>query len=492
MSKFDWKAFTGQLAGGLASDIRQRRLDAREYEEEEKDLAERNLPKVQKNKMLANQAAQLGLRARALGATDAQIQNALNSGMNGIADFYDKLQSTVEEKGVKTLGKADIDAIVNMPNIPDVDFTFADGQLDKQTRQLYGFSKPEVKRQDTDDNMLKTLFGFDAKDRAKERLRSRQFSDGMSIAEINAAARQGEYESIFPESTMTFTDVNFFGKKDLLAFSRSLSTNMASSLRNPDAVANIKLAGENAAKEYAAGKELGEVDVVEQNKIKAAAEREERSFVEMEAAVVEIENAMSIYFIPDLLKNEAFERLVVGSVGQEYFDKLLKENDMLEEQLEGEDTREIGTFESIKSGMEETDRQTQAGIFELPTDTEEEPQSEEAPEAEASDTEAKEAALLAKTFPKRKSKRGLSGKGEWDREYEGKVNPDTGKVIIAPPRPTDGGEKTKELAIRVGLLGSPTGKKRKVTEAEYWDATYGDTHDPSTGLPLGIDKLLED
>lgn len=492
MSKFDWKAFTGQLAGGLASDIRQRRLDAREYEEEEKDLAERNLPKVQKNKMLANQAAQLGLRARALGATDAQIQNALNSGMNGIADFYDKLQSTVEEKGVKTLGKADIDAIVNMPNIPDVDFTFADGQLDKQTRQLYGFSKPEVKRQDTDDNILKTLFGFDAKDRAKERLRSRQFSDGMSIAEINAAARQGEYESIFPESTMTFTDVNFFGKKDLLAFSRSLSTNMASSLRNPDAVANIKLAGENAAKEYAAGKELGEVDVVEQNKIKAAAEQEERSFVEMEAAVVEIENAMSIYFIPDLLKNEAFERLVVGSVGQEYFDKLLKENDMLEEQLEGEDTREIGTFESIKSGMEEADRQTQAGIFEIPTDTEEEPQSEEAPEAEASDTEAKEAALLAKTFPKRKSKRGLSGKGEWDREYEGKVNPDTGKVIIAPPRPTDGGEKTKELAIRVGLLGSPTGKKRKVTEAEYWDATYGDTHDPSTGLPLGIDKLLED
>ena len=492
MSKFDWKAFTGQLAGGLASDIRQRRLDAREYEEEEKDLAERNLPKVQKNKMLANQAAQLGLRARALGATDAQIQNALNSGMNGIADFYDKLQSTVEEKGVKTLGKADIDAIVNMPNIPDVDFTFADGQLDKQTRQLYGFSKPEVKRQDTDDNILKTLFGFDAKDRAKERLRSRQFSDGMSIAEINAAARQGEYESIFPESTMTFTDVNFFGKKDLLAFSRSLSTNMTSALRNPDAVANIKLAGENAAKEYAAGKELGEVDVVEQNKIKAAAEREERSFVEMEAAVVEIENAMSIYFIPDLLKNEAFERLVVGSVGQEYFDKLLKENDMLEEQLEGEDTREIGTFESIKSGMEEADRQTQAGIFEIPTDTEEEPQSEEAPEAEASDTEAKEAALLAKTFPKRKSKRGLSGKGEWDREYEGKVNPDTGKVIIAPPRPTDGGEKTKELAIRVGLLGSPTGKKRKVTEAEYWDATYGDTHDPSTGLPLGIDKLLED
>ena len=89
---FDWRAFTGQLASGLASDIRQRRVDAREFEEEQEELAERNLSKVQKSKQLANQAAQLGHRARALGATDAQIQNALNSGMNGIADFYNKLQ----------------------------------------------------------------------------------------------------------------------------------------------------------------------------------------------------------------------------------------------------------------------------------------------------------------------------------------------------------------------------------------------------------------
>ena len=28
---------------------------------------------------------------------------------------------------------------------------------------------------------------------------------------------------------------------------------------------------------------------------------------------------------------------------------------------------------------------------------------------------------------------------------------------------------------------------KKVTEAEYWDATYGETHDPMTGLPIGID-----
>ena len=50
--------------------------------------------------------------------------------------------------------------------------------------------------------------------------------------------------------------------------------------------------------------------------------------------------------------------------------------------------------------------------------------------------------------------------------------------------------KTKEIPIRVGLLGSRTGKKKKVTEAEYWDATYGDTHDPVTLLPIGLYELM--
>ena len=110
---------------------------------------------------------------------------------------------------------------------------------------------------------------------------------------------------------------------------------------------------------------------------------------------------------------------------------------------------------------------------------------EENTQTQAPDTEAQKEALLAKTFPTRKSQRGLASKGTWDRKYEGKVDPETGRVIIAPPRPPAGGEKTKEIPIRVGLLGSRTGKKRKVTEAEYWDITYGETHDVN-GIPKGL------
>ena len=118
--------------------------------------------------------------------------------------------------------------------------------------------------------------------------------------------------------------------------------------------------------------------------------------------------------------------------------------------------------------------------------SEEEEDSEEIP----SDPEAQKEALLALTFRERPNvidaRRRL-----WDKDLEGIVNPNDGKVIIAPPRPPEGGEKTKDLITTTGLFGfeSPVGSK-KVTEAEYWDATYGDTHDPSTGLPLNMEKLL--
>ena len=490
---FDLRAFTGQLASGLASDIRQRRLDAREFEEEQEELAERNIPKVSKQKMLANQAAQLGQRARALGATDAQIQNALNSGMNGIADFYNKLQKAVESKGVKTLGKADIDAIVNMPSIPDVDFEFADGELAEQTRQLYGFSTPKVERGETDTSVFKTLFGFDAKDRAKERLRNRQLFEGMSVAEINAAARQGEYESLFPNSTMTFTDVNFFGKKDLRTFTRDINSVMSDAIKEPNNLLAIENAGIEASNAYYEDDNIFPKDDDEAKRRAQVAKKNKSDLFKSEAAKLVIQNTMDTYHIPDLVNNEAFKRIVRTTMGQPYLDDLLAEAEAIEETIPEE---ELPLPPEPTSTATSDANEEAAATFGRPEGETDDSQAEgneegEDPEAEAPDTEAQKAALSAKTFPKRPSSFSAKRVG-WDKDYKGKVNPDTGKVIIAPPRPPDGGEKTKEIAVRTGLFDSPTGQVKRLTEAEYWDETYGETHDPSTGLPFGYETLLED
>jgi len=490
---FDLKAFTGQLASGLASDIRQRRIDAREFEEEQEELAERNIPKVSKQKMLANQAAQLGQRARALGATDAQIQNALNSGMNGIADFYNKLQKTVESKGVKTLGKADIDAIVNMPSIPDVDFEFADGELAEQTRQLYGFSKPKMERGETDTSVFKTLFGFDAKDRAKERLRNRQLFEGMTIAEINAAARQGEYESLFPNSTMTFTDVNFFGKKDLRTFTRDINSAMKAAVTDPSNKLAIEQAGIIEASKYDFVNEDSQnfMSIEKKDEIVSNAENEKTTLLKQEAAKLIIQNALDTYHLPDLLSNEAFKRMVETTMGTTYLNEILAEGEAIEANEPDPIPYDEEEFAEEDAGnIEELLTAPEGG-----TDDSEQPPSpegnqEETTEEEAPNTEDQKAALSAKTFPKRPSSLSANRVG-WDRDYKGKVNPDTGKVIIAPPRPPEGGEKSKTLITRGRILDNPIGSK-KVTEAEYWDATYGGTHDPSTGLPFGYETLLED
>ena len=491
--KFDWRAFAGNYASGIAADIRERREDAEDFADEQEELARANIPKVQRKRMLANQAAQLGHRARALGATDAQIQNALSSGVEGINEFYQKLEAAASSKGVKTLGKADIDAIVNMPNIPDVDFKFADGEYQDFVEKTYGVGTPEVTTPEKEYTNIQKLFGFDAKDRAKRRLAETQMFEGMTVAEINAAARSAEYESLFPEATMTFTDVKFFGAKDLRQFTRDLEKDMASSIKGDLAEAVVTDAGLAASAAYNKEQEdAGKTpSITEQQKRVAEAEKNALDLLQTEAGIRTIEDYVDMYYNADILNNEAFRRMVVEVAGEEYLEKLLKENDIEVEKDFGEETEdipfsEITGFTGDAEADEEFRKKQEVQENQKQQPSTQEDQTQEDSQTETSDTKAKKEALLTKTFPKRSDQRGLAAKGIWDRKYEGKVD-EQGKAIIAPPRPADGGEKTKEIDVRVGLLGSRTGKKKKVTEAEYWDTTYGDTHDPVTGLPIGLE-----
>ena len=51
------------------------------------------------------------------------------SGMKGVAELYDKLQTAANQKGVKTLGEDDIEAIINMPSLPSVNQRYVDMSL---------------------------------------------------------------------------------------------------------------------------------------------------------------------------------------------------------------------------------------------------------------------------------------------------------------------------------------------------------------------------
>ena len=485
---FDWKKFTGGVLSGVAADIRERRQKAEDYEEEQEELARSNIPKVQRKRLLANQAAQLGHRARALGATDAQIQNALSSGMNGIKDFYEKLQAAANDQGVKTLGKADIEALVNMPNIPDVDFQFEDGAYQDFVEKTYGVTAPEIVRPEEEDSFMKRLFAIDAKDRAKRRLADREIFEGMSIAEINAAANAAEYESLFPEATMTFSDVNFFGPKDLRQFTRDIETGMAkagTSDRDELIIENAKIA---AVQKYMQDNNIvGTLDLNIANEIKAKAGANALAILQADAAKTDIENALDTYHRPDLLTDPAFKRIVIAAMGEEYFNSLLEENDMVEDKdfgIEEEDipfsdipgfTGDADLDEEFRRQKEGSENQSQPPA----------PQEEETTETQTPDTEAKKEALLDKTFPERPP-RLSAGRRNWDRKYAGKVDPVTLKAIIVDPRPPEGGEKTKTIPKTNQFGIEMAGTKVPVTEAEFWDYNYAETHNPN-GMPIGLE-----
>ena len=483
---FNWKAFAASFLDKQTEGIKERREEAKTFEEEEKEKANRNALLVSQRNSLAQDAAQIGQAAMQLGATKEQVIAAMSSGSTGVKQFYEKLLKAANQKGVKTLGPSDIDAIIDMPEVFEVNPEYIDGSLLDFAKQTYGSQlRPDMQKApiQTSDSMLAQMFGVNAMSQAKKRLQDTEYVGGMSIADINELARQSDYNSLFGEIGVNFFDKEFYGPQ-------AASTLL---IEVTDEAARAEVSSITKARVKAATDALN------------ANQQDDRTVAEVEAEATQysirlelepiIQSALDMYGTTGILEHEPTLKLIRETMGEEYLQEQIELIRGSENTTDTTDTlsdreENLGSAEAIRTGMDEAEARTQAGVFEQET---EQPvrEEEETTQTETSDTETKKTALLAKTFPTRESQRGLASKGIWDRKYEGKVNAQ-GKAIIAPPRPDDGGEKTKEIPIVTGLFDSPTGRKKKVTEAEYWDATYADTHDPVTGLPLGIDELLED
>ena len=220
---FDWKMFAGSFLEQVTEGIEEKQEEAKKYKEDQEKAAERNAALINRRTLNAQNAAQMGKRAMNLGASQAQVRTAMASGMEGVAELYQKLEAAANQRGVKRLGVDDIEAIVSMPNIPSVDQSLQDiGSLEDFARQTYGAAGLPMKPVEDDTSYIGKLFGVGAKDRVKKELAETEYMDGMTIAEINAAARQADYQSLIPEATMTFLDVPFFDSEKSLDFSQKL------------------------------------------------------------------------------------------------------------------------------------------------------------------------------------------------------------------------------------------------------------------------------
>ena len=499
---FNWKAFAASFLDKQTEGIRERREEAKEFEEEQEELAKQNRRLIAERTNLANSYGQLGQKAMALGATKEQVIAAMASGAQGIQTFYEKLLKAANQKGISTLGPADVEAIIDMPEVFEVNPEYIDMNLNELAKIQYGAAmKPGAEAADvqTSDSILASLFGTNAMSQAKQRLQDTKFSGNLSIADVNELAAQADYNALFPNLGVNFFDKEFYGPESASKFLNDLTEIEVDAVSGTAAENFISRAGDLFGRRMASDKpkDMAWAEKQrEEGRTMMDAEQDAREFLIRQRASALIEGTIGTYGQTGLFDHKPSVDLIRKIMGDKFVDNeidLIKSFNR-EETVLSDREENLGSEEAIRTGMEEAEARTQAGVVEQ-EDTSNQEQTtetqEETTQTETSDTETKKAALLAKTFPTRKSQRGLASKGIWDKKYEGKVDAQ-GKAIIAPPRPDDGGEKTKEIPIVTGLFDSPTGKKKKVTEAEYWDETYGETHDPRTGLPLGIDELLED
>ena len=192
-----------------------------------------------------------------------------------------------------------------------------------------------------------------------------------------------------------------------------------------------------------------------------------------------------MYGTTGILDHEPTLKLIRETMGDEFLQDEIELTQATENTLDSTDTltdreENLGSAETIRTGMDEAEARTQAGIIEQETTQTETPD----PETEEATIPTEETDFTPIPRPEGRSVLGLSTDAlnartrGWDRNYAGKLDPVTGEKIMVDPRPEAGGPKDKEIEARTSSGVRLPGKTRKVTAREEWDILYGETHNP--------------
>jgi len=317
---FDWKAFGAAFLGEVTEGIEERGAEAKAYKEKQEEAAERNQSLIAQRTSRARQAAQYGRQAETLMATHPQgkayVRQAMASGMGTVQELYEKLYAAANAPGQNgRLGVDDVEAIINMPNIPAVDKSLMDMSLEDYAKKTYGASTAtQMAAPEDDTSTVGQLFGFGAKKRVKQQLAEQDFGSGMTVAEINRLAKQEEYTSLIPGATMLFNERNMFDTDKAFDFSKKITEVTADAIKGDQAEAYIKAAvmgvsttGMSSAQEMAA---------------RSKAEAQAIKDLQIVAAKPLIDYYADVYHTGKFFDNRLAVQTIAGVMGEGYVDTL--------------------------------------------------------------------------------------------------------------------------------------------------------------------------
>ena len=454
---FNKKEFAAEFLNQVTNRMGEMTDEAKAFKQKQIEASDRNKALISTRTSRANAAVSLGREALQYipeGArSKAIIRTAMASGMTGVSQLRDKLAKAHANAGLaagQTLSMNDVEAVINMPNIPDIDTKYIDMTLEQFAKETYGASLPkdtstaQATKVKDDTNIIGRLFGFGAMDRAREQLDEMDGMDGMSVADINAASRLAEFNSLIPNAVMSFSDIKTFSKTEAFTFSREISEMYDDAFDSAEAEAEATIAEKlYLSKELPEGEkesQASDVERLRQRKIakQLHAREKVKEYIDMYAG--------QYGKVGGFFNQQVAMDTIDNIMGSGYVD-ILKgsyEEDKKKPEGEGKVEVELDTLGFDEGDVGET----------IPTET---------------------ATVTAESLPEDKRRPGgdkevgdfgNAAARRWDRQYSARYNPD-GTPIIVEPRPID-----KEATVMVEV--SSFMKERNAQEE--WDRKYKKTH----------------
>lgn len=334
---FDWQAFATGFMETTAENIKERKSEARAYEERQRDLAERNLVTISKRRAVANQVVGLTNMLRENGASDSVIQAAIASGPQEVAKLASKVEETSRTLGRK-LGSEDIEALVSLPE----NFSPIDMDTEAFINQTYGlgYKGAGVSEDKPKQTFMDRLTGRKQMDMARSRLDSEVMQEGLTAYDINQMAAQQDYESLVPGTFISFNDLKVFNPaKDMSDFTRTMS-NLVKDVQDTAQFKDI-----NQSIQQATFSE----DLSEEQKAVRIAELEKQRDALYLSTVGPTVNAMVSTYGQSFVDSTA--GYLRGFLSDSYVDSLLSEPDVAEEEDIASQTMNALGEEPVASGV---------------------------------------------------------------------------------------------------------------------------------------------
>jgi hypothetical protein len=269
----DWQAFATAFMEGVATKVDKRKAKADEYEDRQRDLAERNKSVMAKRISIADSAKSYASKLLGMGVSEEVIRTAASAGPTGLTDLMRHMDKAVTTHGPEAV-KQNADVFASVDVDPTALLMVGKDALtmDEYINQSFGVVAPSTGSvEDDQGTVFDRMFGRNARERTKARLDSEQTDMGYSIYDINQAAAAAEYQSLAPNAYVNYGTRQTFGMGDkgseitvlsnILKLQRDSNTDYAA-LKSKEATLTEKLAKEEALSMPDAEqtrKELGEI-----------------------------------------------------------------------------------------------------------------------------------------------------------------------------------------------------------------------------------------